>query len=104
MGGRETSVERLLHGIEERIEDWRARMNTREKELQAHRDMLWAEASEREKLLAQVASEKENRERCLEEAAKEHRVAFVVHSEDAGKPWRNPRTAARASRAWSPEA
>jgi hypothetical protein len=72
---REKPIERLLHGIEDCIEEWRTRMSAREAELQAHR----------ERLLAQAASEKEDRERSLEEAAKEHRVAFIVHSEEAGK-------------------
>jgi predicted LPLAT superfamily acyltransferase len=74
-----------LHGIEDRIEEWRGRMSACEAELQAHREMLLAEAAERERLLAQAAGEKEDRERSLEEAVKEHRVAFIVHSEDAGK-------------------
>ena len=30
-------------------------------------------------------SEEETRERSLEDVAKEHRVAFVVHSEEAGR-------------------
>jgi hypothetical protein len=47
-------------------------------ELQAHREMLLAEAAERERLLTLAASD-EGLERSLEEAAKEHRVAFIVH-------------------------
>lgn len=85
MNEREKPIERLLDGIEERIEEWRARMRSREAELQAHRDGLWAEAAERERLPARAAGEKEDREPSLEEAAKEHRGAFIVHSEDAGK-------------------
>ncbi len=75
----EKPIERLLHVIEERSEEWRARMSAREVELQSHREMLLAEAAERERLLAQAASEEEDRERSLEEAAKEHRVAFIVN-------------------------
>lgn len=85
MGRRETPVERLLHGIESRIEEWRGRMSSREMELQAHRETLWVEAAEREKLLAHAVSEQDDRERSLEEASKSHRVVFVVHSEEAGK-------------------
>lgn len=85
MSERETSIERLLHRIEGHIEEWRGRMSDREAELQAHREMLLAEAAERERLLARTVSEEADRERSLEEAAKEHRVAFVVHSEEAGK-------------------
>ncbi|MBA3424002.1 MAG: hypothetical protein H0U04_05530 [Rubrobacter sp.] len=85
MGRRETSIERLLHGIEGHIEEWRGRMSAREMEVQAHREQLLAEAAEREKLLAQAGGEKGDRERSFEEAAKEHRAAFIVHSEEAGK-------------------
>lgn len=85
MGGRETSIERMLHGIEGRIEEWRGRMSAREKELQAHREMLLNEAAERERLLAQEGGEKKDRERSFEEAAREHRVAFIVHSDEAGR-------------------
>ena len=79
MNRREKPIERLLHGIEDRMEAWRGRMSAREAELRAHREMLLAEAAERERLLAQAASEVEDRERSLGEAAKEHRVAFIVH-------------------------
>ncbi len=85
MSMRETSIERLLHGIEGRIEEWRGRMSEREAELQAHREMLLSEAAERERLLTRAVSEREGREHSLEEAAKDRRVAFVVHSKDAGK-------------------
>jgi molybdenum-dependent DNA-binding transcriptional regulator ModE len=68
-----------LRVIEDRIEEWRGRLSDREAELRAHREMLLAEAAERERILAQAASEKEDRERSLEEAAKEHRVVFIVH-------------------------
>lgn len=81
----ETSIERLLHRIEDHVEDWRGRMDSREKELQTHREMLWREAAEREKLLVQAVNEKESRQYSLEEAVKEQRVAFIVHSDDAGK-------------------
>jgi hypothetical protein len=73
-----------LHVIEDHIEEWRARMSAREVELQAHREMLLVEAAERERLLAQAASDKIDRERSLEEGAKEHRVAF--HRAPRGAP------------------
>lgn len=85
VGNRETSIERLLHRIEGHVEDWRGRMDSREKELQTHREMLWREATEREKLLVQAVNEKESGEHSLEEATKGQRVAFIVHSEEAGK-------------------
>ncbi|MBA2346185.1 MAG: hypothetical protein H0V83_14035 [Rubrobacter sp.] len=85
MDRRESSIERLLHGIEDRIEEWRGRMSAREMELQAHREMLLTEAAERERLLAEATGENVDRNFSLEEASKEQRVAFIVHSEDAGK-------------------
>lgn len=81
MNNREKPIERLLHVIEARIEEWRARTSVREVELQAHREMPLAEAAERERFLAQAASDWEDRERSLEESAEEHRVAFILHSE-----------------------
>ena len=82
---REGSIERLLQRIEERIDESHDRRRAREEELDSHREMMWAEAAEREKLLVQTASDQEPQERSLEEVAKEHRVAFVVHSEEVGK-------------------
>ena len=58
---------------------------TREGEAQAYRDKLWAEAAEREKLLVRVVSDEEASERSVEEVCKQHQVAFVVHSEEAGE-------------------
>lgn len=85
MADRESYIERLLHRIEQHMEDWQHRTTLREEELQAHRSMLWAEGAEREKLLVQqVAEEEEAKERSLEQIAKEHRVVFVVHSEEVG--------------------
>ena len=85
MSKRETSIERLLHGIMGRIEEWRGRLSEREAELQAHRERLLSEAAERERLLTRAVSEREGREHSLEEAAKDRRVAFVGHSKDAGE-------------------
>ena len=85
MDKRESSIERLLHRLEGHIEEERERIRVREEEVQAYRGELWAEAAEREKLLVRVVSEEETSERSLEEICKEHRVAFVVHSEEAGK-------------------
>lgn len=86
MADRESYIERLLHRIEQHMEDWQHRTTMREEELQAHRSMLWADGAEREKMLVQqVAEEEEAKERSLEQIAKDHRVAFVVHSEEVGE-------------------
>jgi hypothetical protein len=82
---REGFIERVLHRIERRVEDASERMRSREEGFERYRETLWAEAAERERLLVQAVSEEEARERSLEEVAKEHRVAFVVHSEEAGR-------------------
>jgi hypothetical protein len=82
---REGFIERVLHRIERYIEEADERMRTREEEFEHYRETLWAEAAERERLLVRAVSEKEARERSLEEVGKEHRVTFVVHSEEAGR-------------------
>lgn len=87
MGERHTSgIERILHRIEDRIEDyleeWRQQDTSRKAELAAHRAELWAEAAEREKLLAETIAGEESRRASLEEITREHRVVFVVHSEE----------------------
>ena len=85
MGERRGFIERVLHRIENRVEEASGKMRAREEEHEHYRETLWAEAAERERLLVLVVSEEEARERSLEEVAKEHRVAFVVHSEEAGR-------------------
>ncbi len=85
MDKREGFIERVLHKIERYVEEADERIRAREEELGHYRERLWAEAAERERLLVQTLNEEETRERSLEELAKEHRVAFVVHSEEAGK-------------------
>ena len=82
---REGFIERVLHRIERYIEEADERIRGREEEFEHYRETLWAEAAERERLLVRAVSEEEARERSLEEVAKEHRVAFVVHSEEAGR-------------------
>jgi len=90
MGERRTSrIERILHRIEDRIEDyveeWREQDATRKAGLAAHRAELWAEAAEREKLLGEAITDEESRRVSLEEITKEHRVVFVVHSEEVAR-------------------
>ena len=48
-------------------------------------DMLWAEAAERERLLAEAMGEEEARGASIEELTKEHRVVFVLHREEVGE-------------------
>ena len=74
-----------MQRVEEHIEDWRRRDAARAAETDANRDQLWAAASERERMLAEVMGEEEAHRASVEEVMKEHRVAFVVHSEEVAQ-------------------
>jgi hypothetical protein len=76
---RGSPIERILHRIEERLEDWRERDAAREAEVDASRSRLWAEATERERLLAEAVGAEEARRESIEELTKQHRVVFVLH-------------------------
>ena len=84
MTDRQSFIERILYGIETRVEHWREESKTRQAEVEANRSHLWAEAAEREKFLKEAISEEEGRERLLEDVTKEQRLVFVVHSEESG--------------------
>jgi hypothetical protein len=86
MGERRTSmIERIVQRVEEHIEDWRRRDAARAAEADANRDQLWASAGERERILTELVSEEEARRESAEEVMREHRVAFVVHSEEVAQ-------------------
>src|SRR5215208_449322 len=86
MGERRTSmIERIVQRVEEHIEDWRRRDAARAAEADSNRDQLWAAAGERERILTELVSEEEARRESAEEVMKEHRVAFVVHSEEVAQ-------------------
>jgi regulator of protease activity HflC (stomatin/prohibitin superfamily) len=81
MGERRTSmIERVVQRVEEHIEEWRRRDAARHAEADANRDQLWAAATERERLLAELIGEEEAHPASAEEVMEEHRVAFVIHS------------------------
>jgi hypothetical protein len=82
---RASMIERIVQRVEEHIEDWRRRDAARHAEADANRDQLWAAAAERERMLAELVSEEEARRESVEEVMKEHRVAFVVHSEEVAQ-------------------
>lgn len=46
---------------------------------------MWAEAVERERLLAEAMGEEEARRGSAAEIEKQERVVFVMHSEEAGR-------------------
>jgi len=74
-----SAIERVLHRIEEHLEDWRKRDAALQAEADASRSRLWAEAAERERLLAEAVGAEETRRESIEELTKQHRVVFVLH-------------------------
>ena len=83
MGERRTSViERILQKIEEHVEEWRRRDATLQAEADASRSRLWAEAAERERLLAEAVGAEEAQRESIEELTKQHRVVFVLHRKE----------------------
>jgi hypothetical protein len=73
-------VERILHGIEDRIEHWREQEIARKAEVEAARERLWEEAAERERLLAEALDRRAG-STPGGEVAGQHRIVFVVHSD-----------------------
>ena len=82
---RGSMIERIVQRVEDHIEEWRRRDADRQAEADANRDQLWAAAAERERMLAELVSEEEARRESVEEVMMEHRVAFVVHSEEVAQ-------------------
>jgi len=77
-----SAIERILHRIEEHIEDWRQRDSTLQAQADASRNRLWEEAAERERLLAEAVGAEEARRESIEELTKQNRVLFVLHREE----------------------
>ena len=82
---RTTMIERIVQRVEGHIEEWRKRDAARHAEADTNRDQLWAAAAERERMLAEVMGEEEAHRASVEEVMKDHRVAFVVHSEEVAQ-------------------
>jgi hypothetical protein len=79
---RGSAIERILNRIEEHIEDWRQRDSELQAEADASRSRLWAEAAERERLLAEAVGTEEARRESIEELTQENRVVFVLHRDE----------------------
>ena len=91
MGNHRTSkIERIVHRIEEHVEEWRRQDAARHAEAEANRGQLWAEAAEREKLLAKAVSD-EKSSGVSPEITKQQRVVFVVSSEEFARTLQCPR-------------
>ena len=86
MGGkRESMIEKILHRAEGGIEEWRRRDQARQAEAEADRDKLWAEAKEREELLADGAREAESLRGSVQAVADRRRFVFVIHSDEEAR-------------------
>lgn len=85
----QSRLERIIHGIEERIEEWRKEDAARKMEAEANREMLWAEAAEREKILAEAISEEEAGRESVEEVTKQQKLVFVVHTDEVAETLEN---------------
>ena len=79
---RPSAIERILQRVEEHVEDWRRRDAALQAEADASRGRLWAEAAERERLLAEAVGAEEARRDSIEELTRENRVVFVLHREE----------------------
>jgi len=79
---RPSAIERILHRVEEHVEDWRRRDATLQAEADASRSRLWDEAAERERLLGEAVVAEEARKESMEELTRENRVVFVLHREE----------------------
>lgn len=75
-------LERIIHRVEDHVEEWRKEDAARKAEAETNRERLWGEAMEREKMLAEAMRAEEAGRGSIEEIAAQHRVAFVVHSEE----------------------
>jgi hypothetical protein len=83
MGERHASaIERILHRIEEHLEDWRRRDAALQAAADESRSQLWAEAAERERLLAEAVGAEEARRESIEELTMQHRVIIVLHRDE----------------------
>jgi hypothetical protein len=81
---RTSVIEGILHRIEDRIKEWREQDMVHKAEAAAQREKLWAEAAKREKLLAEAVAEEVGRD-SVDEAARRHRVVFIMHSEEVSQ-------------------
>jgi hypothetical protein len=83
MGERHASaIERILHRIEEHLEDYRKREAALQAAADESRSRLWAEAAERERMLAEAVGAEETRRESIEELTMQHRVVFVLHHDE----------------------
>jgi hypothetical protein len=80
-----STIEKILHRAEDRIEEWRRQDRARKAQAEADRDKLWAEAKEREELLTEATREAQAHRGFAETATERHRSVFVVHADEEAK-------------------
>ena len=74
-------IESIVHRVEDRIAEWRRHEAALEAEADANRSRLWAEAAERQRILAATIDQEETRRGAPQGATDEHELVFVVASE-----------------------
>jgi hypothetical protein len=82
---RTSRMKRILQRIEDHVEEWRKQDAALKAEADLARDQLWAEAAERQRLLAEAMGAEEARRGSIEELTKQHRVVFVLHREEVSE-------------------
>ena len=81
MGEQRTSrLKGILQRVEEHVEDWRKRDAALKAEADDMRDQMWAEAAERERLLAEAMESEEARRASIRSQAPAGRGAGTVPS------------------------
>jgi hypothetical protein len=80
-----STIEKILHRAEDRIQEWREQDQARKAEAEADRDKLWAEAKEREESLTEAAREAESHRGPVEAVTDRPRFVFVVHSREEAR-------------------
>ena len=78
---RASVIESIVHRVEDRIAEWRRHEAALEAEAEANRSRLWAEAAERERLLATTIDHEETRRLEPAGATGDHELVFIVASD-----------------------
>lgn len=81
------AIERMLGKVEDRVEQWRKEDAARKMEAEENREMLQAEAAEREKMLAEAISDEEEDSPISDSGQQD--VVYVVHSGETGQTLRD---------------
>ena len=81
-----STIEKILHRVEDRIEEWRGRDLARKAQAEADRDKLWAKAKEqRREPQTGAARETESHRGFVQEVTDRPRYVFVIHSDEEAR-------------------